>query len=257
MQMINLFQRALVSPNNGIRAAWAEELNRHLEDERQKRRTASTYEGSAAALSAWIDSSIRPTAFVTLLLPFTPGYRTASDRGVRDHQFYLNLWTRKTEAELWGASALRIQNHQDRCLFLVVRETVRQDWMHDGTLHKFTHYHAPCRMPARPMLVEQERGMLPITERCALLQSALIEASKTTPAPYAKKSSLDRLRGADIQVQPYRSDHATYMFKQLSPMFREHWIERLADPLVRDHELFVLPHLPNKKPRAEWDVSRC
>jgi hypothetical protein len=243
MEMADLFQRALISANNGIRASRLVELNRQLEDENQERRAVNKSRASDAPWAAWIDGTIRPTAFVTLLLPFAPGHQAATNRRVRDHRFYLNLWTRQAEAALWGASALRIQNHDDRCLFFVVRETIRQDWTHDGVLKKFTHYHAPCRMPGRPMLAERERGMLPTDERCPLLQAALVEASKTTPEPYAKKNSLDCLRGADILVEPYRPEHATYIFKQLRPCFSEHWIERLDGTLLRDHELFILPHL--------------
>ncbi len=217
------------------------------ETETQERSKVSTFKPSDAALSTWINDTVRPNAFITLLLPFTPGYRTADRRRVRDHQFYLNLWTRTAEAALWGKSAFRIENHDDRCLFLFVQETIRQAWTKDGTPQKLTHYHASCRMPARPMIIERGRGILSIEERGALLQTALIDASKATPEPYAKNLSRDSLRGADIQVQPYRPEHAPYIFKQLRPRFREHWTERLDDTLLRDHGLFILPHLRRRQ----------
>jgi hypothetical protein len=96
------------------------------------------------------------------------------------------------------------------------------------------------------MLEERERGMLSSEERCARLQAALIDASKTTPEPYAKNLALDILRGADIQVQPYRPEHAPYIFKQMQPQYREHWTERPDDALLRDHGLFILPHLKRR-----------
>ena len=191
----------------------------------------------------------RPNAFVTLLLPFTPGYQPLKGRRVRDHQFYLNLWTRKAEAALWGKSVLHIENHDDRCLFLFVQETIRQDWTKNGKPQKLTHYHALCRMPARPMLEERQRGMLSAEERCARLQAALVGVSKATPEPYAK-STLDSLRGADILVKPYLPEHAPYMFKQMKPRYREHWKERPDDALRRDHGLFILPHLPRRQTQS-------
>jgi hypothetical protein len=192
----------------------------------------------------WMNNTVHPNAFVTLLLPYAAG--CLKRRRVRDHQFYLNLWTRTAEAALWGKSALRVENHDDRCLFLFVQETIRQDWTKNGKPQKLTHYHALCRLPARPMLEERERGMLSTEDRCARLQAALVEASKATPEPYAKTLTLDSLRGADIQVQPYRPEHALYIFKQTKPRFREHWKERPDDVLLRDHGLFVLPHLPRR-----------
>lgn len=84
-------------------------------------------------------------------------------------------------------------------------------------------------------------------ERRTRMQTALIEASKRTPEPYAQ-SPLDILRGADIDVRVYHPDHVPYMFKQLSPRFREHWTEgNLDDTLLRDHGLIILPHLPQRK----------
>lgn len=243
MKMTELFQRTLASANNAIRAACLEDLDRELAAERQEHRTASTCKPSGAALSTWINNTVRPNAFVTVLLPFTPGYQPVKGRRVRDHQFYLNLWTRTAEVSLWGKSALRVDNYEDRCLFLFVQETIRQDWTNNGKPQKLTHYHALCRMPARPMLEERERGMLSTEERCARLQAALVGVSKATPEPYAKNLSLDSLRGANIQVKPYRPEHAPYIFKQMQPRFQEHWTERPDDALLRDHGLFILPHL--------------
>ena len=242
MGMNKLFQRALLSSNNAVRLIRLEKLDLELGDERLVR----PCEPTDAALSAWIDDVIRPNAFVTVLLPYTPGLRPKEDRRVRDHQFYLSLWTRKAEAALWGASTLRLDNYSDRCLFFFTRETIRQDWTHDGALKKFTHYHAAGRMPARPMLIERETGLLPTAERCRLLQAALVDASKGTPEPYAKDVTLP-FSGADILVEPYAGpQHAKYIFKQLRPYFSEHWTESLEGPLLRDHETFILPHLPNR-----------
>ena len=105
MGLTDLFQRAMVSSNNVVRAACLEELDRALErgPEQHDPRPANTCDRSTAKLSAWIDETIRPNAFVTLLLPFNPGLRPADNRRVRDHQFYLRLWTRKAERALWGA----------------------------------------------------------------------------------------------------------------------------------------------------------
>lgn len=248
MKMTELFLRTLDSANNAIRSTCLQELDRRLAVEQQEHRAASTCKSSAVALSTWINNTLRPNAFVTLLLPFTAGHQPVKGRRVRDHQFYLNLWTRTAEAALWGKTALFVDNYDDRCLFLFVQETIRQDWMKNGKSQKLTHYHALCRMPARPMLEERDRGMLSTEERCARLQAALVEASKTTPEPYAK-STLDSLRGANIQVKPYRPEHAPYIFKQMQPRYREHWKERPDDALLRDHGLFVLPHLPRRQTR--------
>ena len=121
MRTTELFHRALDSANNAIHAGRLEELDRQRETKTQERSKVSTDKRSEAALSMWINDTVRPNAFVTLLLPFTPGYRTAEPRRVRDHQFYLNLWTRTAEAALWGKSAFRVENHDDRCLFLFVQ----------------------------------------------------------------------------------------------------------------------------------------
>jgi hypothetical protein len=98
-------------------------------------------------------------------------------------------------------------------------------------------------------MVEERRAgkMFSMPERRARIQAALIDASKRTPEPYAT-SPLDALRGADIDVRSYHPDHVPYMFKQLSPRFREHWTEQQTDyTLLNDHGLFILPHLPQKK----------
>jgi hypothetical protein len=205
------------------------------------------------AKATWIDFTVRPNAFVTILMPIrkTP----------RPHEFYLSLWTRHAEAALWGRRALDVSTYSDRCLWLFVRETIRQDWRKkysDGKPRELVHYHGLLRMPTftfcgfrgRAHLMQEERPagrMLSMSERRSRMQAALIEASKRTPEPYAQ-SPLDALRGADIDVRAYHPDHVPYMFKQLSPRFREHWTEQQADyTLLRDHELFILPHLPQKR----------
>jgi hypothetical protein len=177
----------------------------------------------------------------------------------RPHEFYLSLWTRTAEATLWGKSALRISDYADRCLWMFVHETARQDWSNrfgDGKPRKLHHYHALLRMPSfsfafrgksRLMMEEQRLGRrFRIGDRCARMQDALIAASRRTPEPYAS-SALDNLRGADIDVRPYRPEHTPYIFKQLHPRFREHWTELLPDALLRDHGLMILPHLPQDK----------
>jgi hypothetical protein len=193
------------------------------------------------AFAAWIDQEIRPNAFVTILMP------SAAER---DPMFYLSLVTRKAEAALWGQSALHVSNYDDRCLWMFVAETIRQSFQKSGNVKptKLRHYHGLLRMPTRPMLIEQGNKMLTTSERCQRLQDALIEATTRTPKPFATGSSLDRLRGADILAEPYRSDvHSKYVFKQLRPRFREHWTERLDGPLLRDHGLLILPNLPKTK----------
>ena len=42
-------------------------------------------------------------------------------------------------------------------------------------------------------------------------------------------------------------EHAPYIFKQMQPRFQEHWTERPDDALMRDHGLFILPHLPRQQ----------
>jgi hypothetical protein len=228
---------------------WLKQLDEQLDIEKQDVSAKSTYSPSDESLSLWLDTTIQPNAFVTILMPYTPGVRPTERRRVRDHKFYLNLWTRKAEAALWGKSSLNIANNSDRCLYFFVMETIRQDWFRDGKPRKFPHFHALCRMPARPMLVERKTGMLPIVERCGVLQAALGEASRTTPEPYARRHSCDRMRGADILVKPYVGlNHARYIFKQLKPYYCEHWTEPLGGHgclgpagLLRDHEMFILP----------------
>lgn len=99
-----------------------------------------------------------------------------------------------------------------------------------------------------PMLEERRAGtMFSMPQRRTRMQGALIEASERTPEPY-EMSPLDALRGADIDVRAYHAKHVPYMFKQLSPRFREHWTEQQADyTLRRDHGLIIMPHLPKKK----------
>lgn len=206
-----------------------------------------------AAKMTWIDSTVRPNAFVTILMPVT--------RTPRPHEFYLSLWTRQAEAALWGRHALDVNTYAERCLWFFVHETICQDWGNrykDGKPRKLHHYHGLLRMPGfsfdgyhgrkHPMLDERRAGtMFSMPERRKRMQAALIEASKRTPEPYAT-SPLGALRGADIDVRQYHHKHVPYMFKQLSPRFREHWTEQQTDyTLLRDHGLVILPHLPKKK----------
>lgn len=212
-----------------------------------------TMHESTAAKKTWIDSTVRPNAFVTILMPVT--------RTPRPHEFYLSLWTRQAEAALWGRHALDVSTYAERCLWFFVHETICQDWGNrsmDGKPRKLHHYHGLLRMPTfsfrgfrgRAHLMHEEGQvgrMFSIPERRARMQTALIEASKRTPEPYAQ-SPLDALRGADIDVRAYHPDHVPYMFKQLSPRFREHSTEQQTDyTLLRDHGLIILPHLPKKK----------
>lgn len=156
------------------------------------------------------EKKMRPDVFGTLLLPVT------DLNDVRDHQFYLSLWTRTVEATLFGKSALRIKNNDDRCVWLFVRETTTEN-----------HYHAACRLPLRKMLEEHQTGRVLTTEgKCQRLQAALVQASTKTPEPY--QNPLSTLRGADIQVKPWVPEHAQYIFKE-------------------NTDVFILPHLPRKK----------
>jgi hypothetical protein len=97
-------------------------------------------------------------------------------------------------------------------------------------------------------MTEERRAARPLTvaERCARMEAALTEASRRTPEAFGA-GTLSALQGADIQIKPYHPSHATYVFKQVTPAFHEHWTERLDEPLLRDHGLFILPHLPKFK----------
>jgi hypothetical protein len=168
-------------------------------------------------LATWINDAT-PNGFGTMLLPLADPVR------VREHSFYVSLWTRQAECALWGHSALTIRNYADRVLWFVVQEISG-----DGLVH----YHTCFRMPERPMKVERTVGTLPVAERCALMQDALVDASRRTPEPFAS-SPLDDLRGADILVKPYKPSDVTYSLKQ-RPLDRH-------DP----NSLFILPAATKK-----------
>lgn len=190
-------------------------------------------------IQGWLENTIRPNAFVTILMPIT--------RTPRPHEFYLSLWTRKAEASLWGKSALNVSNYDDRCLWFFVHETINDK----GKGSKLHHYHALLRMPGfsyafkgsqRPMLEERRIGrMLPLSARCARMQDALVSASKKTSEPFCRNG---KLRTADITVRPYHPAQTPYVFKQLQPWHHEHWTEGTDGVQLREHGLFILPHLP-------------
>lgn len=195
-------------------------------------------------IQRWIEDTVRPNAFVTILMPVS--------RTPRPHEFYLSVWTRHAEATLWGKSALHVSNYHDRCLWFFVHETINDQ----GKGLKLHHYHALLRMPGfsyaykgtrRPMLEERRIGrMLPLPGRCLRMQDALAAATKKTPEPFRTNGNL---RTADITVLPYRPEHAPYVFKQLKPWYREHWIERTEGTPLQEHGLFILPHLPARSRR--------
>jgi hypothetical protein len=169
-----------------------------------------TVPGYSKALAEWLNDMVQPDAFVTVNLPVI--------NPARDHQFYLNLWTRMAEAKLWGRTSLEIANHDDRPLWFFVNEK-----------RSLNHFHAACRLPTRPMLTEHDDPTRSITVACHQLQDALVQASRTTPEPF--KSPLASLRGADILVKPWETVHGRYMFKE-------------------NTELFIFPHLPRRARRA-------
>lgn len=196
----------------------------------------------ADELAKWIDSA-NPEGFVTIPMPITDESRA------RPHSFYLKLWALQAERALWGTSAQRVRNPDDRLRWFFVKEKKA-----DGMVH----WHAACCFPKRPMKIERERGMLPLAERCALLQRTLIRLSKRTPQPYrqhapgamaqreverhvgAGSSLLHDMRGNDIQVIPFEHPHhANYMVKQR--------------PLTRDDpdRLFILQWNPTPNPTPE------
>ena len=222
----------------------------HKEDDDDEGRVlcGSPADHQGHMLAEWIDRDIRPEAFITILLPFIAGVRPHEQRRVRDHQFYLNLWTRKAENTLWGASAVRLTDYHDRCLFFFMPETICQQWRGENGTRGLQHYHGVCRFPDRPMREEHAGAHLSPEQRCGRLQTALIDASKTTPEPYATHPR-DRLRGANIDVRPYRSEHAPYLFKQLHRRFSHHWTER-ADGLQTDSGLLIFPHVTRARQPA-------
>lgn len=261
-----MFMRALSSRSASDRSTFLADLAKRLDDERDEReRLRDTDTAAVDQLHAetmdWIEQQIRPNAFVTVVLPVK--------RNARDHQFYLKLWTREAERALWGPSALRIRNHADRCLWLFVHQTITK---RDLTNPKskpipFHHYHGLLRMPrfshqfrghSRPMLKETKcQRMLPLTERCSLMQDALIAASKRTPQPYVD-SAVDHLRGADIDVRAYYSGHPTYAFREAFRRLRSDAVRDAMGRLKNDErqptstlldtgDVLILPHLPRTK----------
>jgi hypothetical protein len=82
------------------------------------------------------------------------------------------------------------------------------------------------------------------------MEAALTAASRRTPEAFDANRLVAR-QGADIQIKPYHPSHATYIFKQVAPAFHETWSERLDEPLLRDHGLFILPHLPRSRKGAK------
>ncbi len=192
-----------------------------------------------SAFHLWMRSDVHPNAFLTIPIP--------SLAWTRPLQHYLTLWTRKAESALWGASALKLGNPDDRCQWIFVKETLTQAWSKrapTAPMGRFAHVHALVRMPARLMKKEHRLGYaLPIEDRCRRLAEALIEASRSTPAPFAKRHQSGV--GAAVDVRPYRDDaevsHATYLLKQLRGHHRDHWSEAVTDGLRQEHGLFFLP----------------
>ena len=193
------------------------------------------------AISKWIDRDIRPDFLATFVMPFT--------QKEHDPRFYLSLCTRKAEAALFGQSSLHIKNYDDRCLWFCVNEISKGRLSHAGNGLRLNHWHAVGRFPLgtperRLMLHERNHGRLSLEERCEAMERALVAASETTPGAFA-------MRGfpsfADIDVRPYHSVHAAYIFKESGPMYSDYWSEALTGPVGRDHGLFILPHLPNKE----------
>lgn len=86
----------------------------------QKVRAKSYIEAFGKWMDVW-----KPQFFVTLNLP----NRKSAKNGVRDHAFYLGLWTRCAESELTGLKQLSRSAHSPRWVWMFRKE------IKDGLVH--------------------------------------------------------------------------------------------------------------------------
>ena len=148
--------RSLTFVQNVLRFA------RHRQRERNPRHVSSPADFPAATALRrqwvnWVDETICPTGFVTILMPHAVVEDEQRTSAVpRDPLFYIRLLTKCAEDILWSKSARHLRKQDDRCLWIGTRElNIEPDAT--GTLtSKFLHFHFLLRLPTRPMKGEHD-----------------------------------------------------------------------------------------------------
>jgi len=192
----------------------------------------STPAASRAAWLRWIEHTIHPTGFVTIVLGRRAAGIDVDERPMTapDVLGYVRDVTKTAERILWGrVSRHRALRTNDWCVWLGThRQAPYPAAVMRGT---FLHFSFLVRLRLEPMRVERHASMLPVAGRLARLQEALLRASGSATRPPSRARAYHL---ADVDAQPYTTAHAELLYREIGPH------SSVGDAL-RSGRLVVLP----------------